>query len=543
MWSIVSSSGPKPCSSFSLRILCRVCTLAMLGGLFGCGSLPSMTRQQIYQQLEGATGVNRAPVVIVPGALGSVLEKRYPNEPRRGVKPIWGGLSALLTKNFEEMEMNIQIKTDDDLLRQPDLSGEVYSKRILGRIALPWYLRWSLEIVRGQQGEYDLLVERLLDLGYWASEFGFKDQAMPEVVEGSVCPGDNLFVFYYDWRRDIVTLAARLELFLEAVVQAIKTTEDAGGQVSCKREGGKVSCVRREPADCKEKAGRSSLFDPKIWDERMHLITHSMGGLIAKYYFAFGGQPLDPEKPLRFDEGAAKRIDTLFLIGVPSRGSLATFRYALEGYDEFLFKTFVDLNVSRRVLSSFPATYQLMPFGNFDVVVEQREGPVNVNDFYSPAKWQEHRWGIYDPNFRQYLTKQGTDNWERFLKIALDRAWRVHAALRKAEIQLRGRGLMKRVYHVGGDCFPTPLAMRGDRWATHFPEYDEVGNDRDMRSRLFFPGDGRVTIRSLMELDSPTDPVTFENTPVFHCESHANLYKDDGVQDHLLTILHRLKGR
>ncbi len=40
---------------------------------------------------------------------------------------------------------------------------------------------------------------------------------------------------------------------------------------------------------------------------------------------------------------------------------------------------------------------------------------------------------------------------------------------RKTEHGQQDQGFLKRVFHVGGDCFPTPLAMRGDRGATHFP--------------------------------------------------------------------------
>lgn len=90
---------------------------------------------------------------------------------------------------------------------------------------------------------------------------------------------------------------------------------------------------------------------------------------------------------------------------------------------------------------------------------------------------------------------------------------------RKTEHGQQDQGFLKRVFHVGGDCFPTPLAMRGDRGATHFPSYDEVANDQIMRTQLFLPGDGRVTIRSLLELDSPTDPVSLVNTRAFHCKT------------------------
>lgn len=507
---------------------------------WGCAPV-SARRQEVYKELEGARGGNRSPIVIVPGILGSVLEKHDPGRPDRR-RPVWGGLSPLFSHNFDEMELAVDAESEAGLLAQRDVSGEVYSKRILGRVTLPWYLRIPARLFGVAQGEYDLLTERLLDLGYREATLGFEDQAYPDVVTGRVCPGDNLFVFDYDWRRDIPTLAGRLELFVEAVVEATKASKEGGVALMCVREAGRPRCEPPKRVDCPDRPPAGRIFDPARWDGRVHLLAHSMGGLIAKYYFAFGGQPI-PERDDApgFDERPGERVDSLFLIGTPSRGSLAVFRYAVEGYDDFPFGLFVDRSASWRVLSTMPSVYQLMPFGGYEFIVTDGE-PVHVRELYRRETWKRFGWGIYNPRFAAAVARAGHAQWERFLEVVLRRAQRVHAALWLAEGELRGRGLVKRIYLIGGDCLPTPIAGRVERGETRFPDYEEV-REPVLRAQLFFPGDGRVTVRSLMELDSPAHPVLAWNAPVFHCQRHGDLYKDDGVQDFLLTILHRLKGR
>lgn len=516
--------------------------LAVALALLAWGCAPaSVRRQELYRELEGASGGNRSPVIIIPGILGSVLEKHYPAQADRR-RPVWGGLSPLFGHNFDEMELAINVESEAGLLAQRDVSGEVYSTRILGRVTLPWYLRIPARWFGVAQGEYDLLTERLLDLGYREATLGFADQIRPDFVTGRVCPGDNLFVFDYDWRRDIPTLAARLELYVEAVVRATEASKAGGVTLTCVQVAGEPRCESPKHADCSDRPAESRIFDPARWDGQVHLLAHSLGGLIAKYYLAFGGRDIpDRGDAPAFDQRPSTRVASLFLIGTPSRGSLAVLRYALEGYGDFPFGLLVDRSVSWRVLSTMPSVYQLMPFGSYELIITDGE-PIRVQELFQQGTWQRLGWGIYDPRFAAAVAKAGRERWERFLEVVLERARRVHQALWLAEGELRGRGSYRRIYLIGGDCLPTAMAGRLEQGETRFLDYAAV-NDPALRRRLFFPGDGRVTVRSLMELDSPTASALAWNAPVFHCGPHSELYKNDGVQNFILTILHRLKGR
>lgn len=535
--------------------LLRAWVPALFLALTSCAKDPTQLQLELHRTLERASG-GRAPIVIIPGALGSALRKRDPSDPTKPTIAVWGGLNPLLGHVFDEMELATDsILGEGDVVTQPDRTGEIFATRIVGEVKLPWYMDLARAALGLADKEYFVLTEQLLKLGYQPSGLRFADAFSPTVV-GDVCPGDNLFLFYYDWRRDIAALAARLDLYLATVVQATKLTASRTGvHVACSSgPAGEIDC-RTGPAlgSCPPiEIHRPSAFDPASWNGRVHVVAHSLGGLVATYYAAFGGRPLPHGDLPAFDPGAMARIQTLFLVGTPSRGSL---HLALR-YDEFPFNLTLDPVLSRRVLATLPATYQLMPFGDADIV-GAGDGPlVRADQLYETRTWRRLRWGIYHPEFRD----PDLAPWERFLDAALNRARRVHQALLKAEDELRAQDLLRRTYVIGGDCVPTIEAAFWDGSRVHFLKYDDVAQGAEMprfaadfRSRVpgwddslltavFAPGDGRVTLRSQLSFGvSGAARGGRSNPPFFHCAHHARLYQDVGVQDFILTVLHRWK--
>ncbi|MDH3604412.1 MAG: hypothetical protein OEU26_32805 [Candidatus Tectomicrobia bacterium] len=127
-------------------------------------------------------------------------------------------------------------------------------------------------------------------------------------IDGPPC---NYFEFSYDWRRDNRVAAAQLQALIE-----------------------------RELPKWQSLAGQ---------DARVILVTHSMGGLVARYYTeVLQGWPNCRE---------------LITFGTPYRGSLNALDFIANGYK----KMFVDLS---QVLRSFPSVYQLLP--RYKAVLDER---------------------------------------------------------------------------------------------------------------------------------------------------------------------------
>ena len=126
--------------------------------------------------------------------------------------------------------------------------------------------------------------------------------------------GMSQHVFAYDWRRDLVESARRLDETLDALA-------DARGDA----------------------------------DTRFNIVGHSMGGLIARYYLRYGTAEPDPDAPVTW--AGARRIRNLILVAVPNAGGV----HALEA---LLLGNRVGLSyatLASPVVTRMPSVYQLLP--------------------------------------------------------------------------------------------------------------------------------------------------------------------------------------
>lgn len=142
--------------------------------------------------------------------------------------------------------------------------------------------------------------------------FGFTEYAdlTDLLLEGGV----RHHVLAYDWRRDLVESARRLDEMLEALAEA---------------EG-----------------------DP---DARFNVVGHSMGGLIARYYLRFGRAEPDANAPVTW--AGARRIRTLILVATPNGGGIPALDAILHGNRVGLSST----TLAATVIATMPAIYQLLP--------------------------------------------------------------------------------------------------------------------------------------------------------------------------------------
>jgi hypothetical protein len=347
---------------------------------------------------------------------------------------------------------------------------------------------------------------------------------------------DTFYVFPYDWRRDNVESAQLLFRRIE---------------------------------ELKQKLGRPDL--------RFNLVTHSMGGLVARYAAMYGDADL-PEGVAATpqpDWAGARHIKKIFMFGTPNEGTMEAFATLLEGYsiNEGLRRRVRLLNkLSREDAATIPSIYQLLPHPEAVRFLDQNLAPLEI-DFYDPEVWRKYKWTpIHDDDYRaryergKVRDEEGATHratlaqLDAYFAAALARARRFHAALdAPAPADMAGTtppASAVALYVFGGDCEETlsaPVILRDERrgrWRT-LTEPRELRDAsgrrikrRDVVRAMYEPGDGRVTRRSLLgeRLDAPRRSPFF-NTPlpiaygVFACDLHSELQNNKTLQDNALTLL------
>lgn len=209
----------------------------------------------------------KRPVIFIPGFGGSRLNE--------GDEEIWPGITRLINRNDDE-HLNALIPTEEGL--DPDGSNISVGDDIVRRIALIYDV-------------YDSTVNRLEDLGY----------------EEDV----DLFVFPYDFRKDIRTTAQVLEAFIR------------------QKTGGELRGV--------------------------DLIAHSQGGLVTKQCI--------------LTSSCAELVSNAAILGTPFAGTPGVVK--LLEYGERLpgnwlgYLIGVSPNRSRIISQNWPNVYQLIPGPNY----------------------------------------------------------------------------------------------------------------------------------------------------------------------------------
>lgn len=273
-------------------------------------------------------------VVLLPGLTGSVLQKDGKDVWALSGQALWQYLRSL--PRFGRSLHDLAV-TDDDWQRD-DLGDGVAAPRLI-------------EGVHAVPG----LVEH--------AGYGPIRRALPEffdLTEGSIyAPREdqNFFTFPYDWRRDNRATARRLQHFVDDQLPRWRAWSGAG-------------------------------------DAQVILLTHSMGGLIGRYYLEV--------------LGGWRECRALVTIGTPHRGALN----GLDTLSNGIKKLVTDLSGMLRSLTS---VYQLLP--TYPVVVASGEhrrvadaGPIpNVDavraaaartDFHEVIRAAALR-NASDPGYRQ----------------------------------------------------------------------------------------------------------------------------------------------
>ncbi|MGH9754666.1 MAG: esterase/lipase family protein [Blastocatellia bacterium] len=337
---------------------------------------------------------------------------------------------------------------------------------------------------------------------------------------------DTYYLFAYDWRRDNVESARKLA---------------------------------EKIAEIKRRTNRPDL--------RFDILSHSMGGLIARYFAMYGdadvlAQPQQPHPDWR----GAQSIGRLALFGTPNAGSMDALRSLIYGYSITeankprinLFKS-----LGRTTIFTMPSVYQLLPRRESARFYDAKLDPIKI-DLYDVETWKRYRWSAaFNPEIAKRELKSSIEKFGEsegppaaaktlalraaYLEAVLKRAVSFHDALDAASAPPE----TLRLHLVGGDCEPTVAGalivdVKGETRTLFHPRHIPRQLREEAFNKLFIPGDGRVTRQSLFgltfDLESPNAEITqiMKQTPsytLFGCETHGDLPINPTILDNLLTWL------
>lgn len=412
------------CAIASLSISCAT------GSYQDSGIYMHPVNDRMSQMAAQYEGPLRNPVIVIHGLLGAKL-----SDQKGSV--IWGKFSPAqiaVGKNFRElahpMKKGVPI---------PELKNDIHASGLLEQSEVQILgLQFSLD-------SYDILLNALKRNGY-APEAKrlFPDKHFP-----------SLFVFYYDWRRDISENAAVLDRFIKEKKKLLQNQYHA------------MYGTEQE------------------YDIQFDLVGHSMGGLVARYYLRYGGKILpDQAQELQPpDWSGAKHVDKIVIIGTPNAG------YA---------DTLLELKNGLRLISGSPAYppallgtflsyYEMLPAPEQKIVREKETR--RAVDLYDINTWLKYQWGLADPEQDDWLKRILPDakTKEERRAIALDH-------LKKALIKAK---LFRMALSFPADHCPPDVSLwliAGNAVRTNAEL--EVDRQGELTVAEQAAGDGKVTFAS-----------------------------------------------
>lgn len=467
-----------------------VVVLAMMAALVGCARMNGPDLALVYDAAAQHHGIDRNPIIVIPGLLGSALVEESTG------RTVWGAFEPASADPGDPegaRALALPIRADVPLAEARD---EVVPAGVLERLRIR-LLGIPLE-VQAYAG-----VLRTLGAG------GYRDEALG--LAGQVDYGDDhytCFQFSYDWRRDNVESARRLHAFM------IEKREEVRGAHA------DVLGAHVAPADI-----------------RFDIVAHSMGALVVRYFLMYGDQPLPEDGSLpELTWAGAEMVGRVVYVGPPNAGSAQALRQLVEGRKMAPLLPYYPA----ALLGSFPSAYQLLPRPRHGAVVWDGDPDRHVTRLTDATLWDELGWGLASPDQDRVLVSLLPDidsAHERraiamaYLARVLERADAFHRALDR-EVAWQPAGLEQ--FLVAGDATGT-LARLSVSSADGRLEVIEEG-----------PGDGSV-LRSSALLDERVGgavawtpwtrtPIAFDSV-LFLPDEHLALTRSSVFSDNVLYWL------
>lgn len=283
-------------------------TIIVFGILFGCSLHKLADYEEFAPFIRPGNNMPRLPVIIVPGVKGSIL--------KRDKKEVWGRSCRVAFLNtFDELQFPIT----DQLAHNFDTDfGAFYNKSNVRDGGIMKKYRIALSFMN------------LFDVSIYKN--------LKDVLEksGGYTKGKDLYMFSYDWRLDNRTSAAQLAYKVKAYQKLyLKHLQDVLFVNNAKGYNDYLQRLRTN----------NWITDDGL--VKVNLVTHSMGGLISRYYLqVLGGE---------------KNVNKLIMLGTPNQGAMDALKAIAEGeFPESVFH-FYSKEETRSILFSWPSTFQLLP--------------------------------------------------------------------------------------------------------------------------------------------------------------------------------------
>lgn len=431
--------------------------------LTACGSQAPRVAE-ITPAFRSQSGESPVPVVLLPGV------------NREVARVLRGGTLAPFSV--------LELRTDSQALAA--LGDPRFPGGDAAATALPAHLDKELRgvAVRGLQPLIDHLIR---SQGYVR---GNPDQPFdkdypenPAGLRADRSRAASLFVLYHDWRRDVAENACVL--------------------------GERIARIRAATGA-----------------DRVSLVGHSLGGVIARYYLRYGGRdvmggrecPLgNPAARGPLNEPGARRVAGAVFLGTPHRGTTQAFRALLED-----FHLFGVIAVGLRdAVVTMPMAWELLPFpdgrGSVPLLVGQ-DGVEHVA-LYTMRTWLERGWLDIGP---------GEASRAAFVEAMLARAasFQAHMTERNA-----AEDSVRRLT-VGGECRPTLARAILENGKLEFVGWGQ--SSQPLFDQATSPGDGIVSAQSALAL--PPSPTL---AALATCSRHSGYLEDPSTLGRVTEFLIR----
>jgi hypothetical protein len=466
------------------RWVARAAALTLVGTTGCFATLRAPDLGGIYNRAARDEGPTRNPVIVIPGILGSRLR-----DPASGTV-VWGAFGGNSANPNTAAGARLLALPMHEGAALAELRDDVEADRVLDRVHVS-LLRLPLE-----QQAYVYLLGAL-------GAGGYRDETLAQA--GAIDYGDahfTCFQFPYDWRRDNVENARRLDAFIRE-----------------KRAYVQAELARR--------------YGRRDADVHFDIVAHSMGGLLTRYYLLYGAADLPADgTPPAVTWAGARLVDRAILVGTPNGGSVSALLNLVRGADfSWLLPRF-----EPALLGTMPGVYQLLPRTRHGRVVDAA-APATALDVFDPALWERLQWGLASPAqdrvLRMLLPEVASGDERR--RIALDHLRKSLARARQFTAAVDARattppGLSLEL--IAGDAEPTDAVVAAD------------ASTGALKVVARAPGDGTV-LRSSALLDeraggswSPglVSPIDWTRVN-FLFTDHLGLTRDPGFTDNLLFLL------
>lgn len=436
----------------------------------------------LYNRLARHETHERNPVILIPGLMGSKLKDTQTGNL------VWGA--------FGSYDSNPNTARGARLMALPmragkplrDLKDTVQPDGALDQVVID---------VAGYPFHLNAYAYILAVLGAG----GYRDQQLAEA--GVVDYGDQHFTcfqFDYDWRRDIVENAQRLDLFI--------------------RE--KRAYVQQEI---------EKRYGVKAHDVRFDIVAHSMGGLVARYYARYDGADLpEGDRLPEITWSGGQYIANLIMVGTPNAGSIEALQSLVNGYQPAALLP----GYAPAILGTTPSLYQMLPRTRHEPLQDHEGQP--VGDIFALELWRDNGWGLADPRQErvlEFLLPETEDPVKR-MQIALDHLSKSLQRARKfseaMDVPAEPPSSMQLLL-IAGDSIQTPRTL-------------QFGSKKGLKVVRRGPGDG-VVLRSSALLDERRQneipgrlisPIYWDRV-LFLFDDHLKLTQNPNFMDNLLFHL------